>query len=104
MKANRLPLMFVSLFSLIIICVTICGAYVFQMLIDYEGIIDEMYEHNSSNIFIHFLSAISHNNIGKLLFFLIFMFGMMLIVYAIRGNIVSLMSKKIDLSLIEKYI
>lgn len=63
-----------------------------------------MYEHNDSNVFIYFLSSVSQNNTGKLLLFLICMFGIMSIVYAVRGRIVSLMSKKIDMPLIDSYV
>ena len=101
--SNKNNLFFVCLLSIVFVAFTICSAYVFQLLIDYGGILSEMYEHNSSNAFIQLLIYISGDNIIQLLVGLICMCVVMAIVFLIRSNVVALMAKRIDLTLIDNY-
>lgn len=104
LKANLSLMILISFLSLIIMGITILGAYVFQLLIDYGGVVDEIAEHNNYNFFVEVLCKISHNNIVRLSIILMLMFLVMSIVFVLRGTVISVMSKKIDLSLIDNYV
>ena len=89
---------------MIIVGITLGSAYVFQLLIDYGGMLGEIAEHNSHNKFLQLLTHFTSMDLGRLLLVLVFSFVIMSLFYYIRGSIISGMSKKIDLALIDNYI
>ena len=102
---EHIPSLFLIMaLSVIVFCITICSNYVFQVLIDHGGVLASEHEHESENIFIHFLKMISGNNTYALLAYMILFFIVMAIMVGIRGKCVALMSRKIDISLVKRYV
>ncbi len=103
-KKNNKCLLWCFVLSTIIIGITLGSAYVFQLLIDYGGVLGEIAEHNPNNKFLQLLIHITNMDIGRLLLVLVFSFAIMSVFFYIRGTIISKMSKKIDLALIDDYV
>ncbi len=103
-RQNTKQLVFIAFLSILISGITFCSAYIFQLLIDYGGALNELSEHGSSNWIVHGLLTLSNNNLLQLLIVMLGMFIIMGVIYAIRGCIISSMSRKLDTTLITQYV
>ena len=52
---NLFPLIIISICSFIIMSLTLCSAYLFQIMLDYGGFIYDIHGHNNTNLFINVL-------------------------------------------------
>ena len=109
-SSNNLICSIVYTFTLIALCsilrsiITFCSAYIFQLLIDYGGNISEVNEHSSTNWIIKKMLLFSNNNLFLLFLIMIGMFMFWGCIYAIRGGLISSLSRKIDITLIDQYV
>ena len=103
---EHIPTLFIIVvLSLLILTITICSNYVFQVLIDNGGILhyERYHNHSTENFFLQLLERISGNSMYTLAIFMILFFAIMVVVMWIRGRCVALMSKKIDVTLVRHY-
>ena len=109
-KANIKTLVCVFLISLVVFGVVICSNYMFQILIDHGGTMTEAakeaghHHHEDENIFIHILETIAGNSMYLFLACMIALYLLMAVIMLIRGKMVAVMSRNIDISLADQYV
>lgn len=103
-QQNSKTLTLIAFWSILISIITFFSSYIFQLLIDHGGSINEVNEHSSTSGIIKIMLCISNNNLFLLFFIMIGMFIFWGCIYSIRGGLISSLARKIDITLIDQYV
>ena len=90
--------------SFVLLGISICSSYVYQILLDYGKNTRDALLNKDSNVIVGILSSISSNSVMQLFVFMVFLSIITMLVMLIKGKAEIVMTKKMDIIFMDNYI